>query len=117
MDRNGTANDHRGMARKPARLRPLHIGLWISRLGRKPSEIAKAVGIGESYMSLLISGEKNNPSAALLLSISEELGITINDLYRRPPEREVTDQISQLRPDQIAALGDLLDTIKGPRRK
>lgn len=116
MDRLSVANDYPGMARSPRpQYRPLFIGPWIIRLGRKPSEIAKAVGVGESYLSLLISGDKKNPSGALLLAISEELGISVNDLYRRPPSQEVTDAVTTLRPDQVAALGELLDSVRGKK--
>lgn len=106
-------NDAPIMARKHRKeFRTLYIGQWASRLQRKPSEIARAVGITESYLSLLISGDKKNPSATLLMDISEVLGISVNDLYRPPPTREVTGAVVQLRPDQLAVLGELLDTMK-----
>lgn len=111
------AADYPGMAKRPVRkVKTLYLGPWLARLGRKPSEIAKAVGIGESYLSLLISGDKKNPSSALVLAISEELGITVNDLYRRPPDVDVTEAVTQLRPDQLAVLSDLLDQVK-PRKR
>ena len=117
MDRYAGSEEYPDMARPHVkRLRTLHLGPWLARLGRKPSEIAKAVGVGESYLSLLISGDKKNPSGALLLAISEELGISVNDLYRRPPEHDVTDAITQLRPDQLATLGELLDKVKPKKR-
>lgn len=116
MDRRTVNSDIAGMAAKPSpRFRPLHIGPWIVRLGRKPSEVAKKVGIGESYLSLLISGDKKNPSGQLLLAISEELGISVNDLYRHPPASDITARVSELRPDQLAVLGELLDSVKKPK--
>jgi transcriptional regulator with XRE-family HTH domain len=110
------AGQSRRMAKARKDLPPLYLGPWFARLGRKPSEIARKVGIEESYLSLLISGDKKNPSAAIVYAISEELGISMNDLYRHPPERDVTNAIVKLRPDQLSALSDLLDEIGGPRR-
>lgn len=117
MDRKYGPDDYPDMAKPHVkRLRTLYLGPWLARLGRRPSEVAKAVGVGESYLSLLISGDKRNPSGALLLAISEELGISVNDLYRRPPDHEVTEAVTQLRPDQLATLGSLLDQMKGKKR-
>ena len=110
------ARQSRRMAKARKDLPRLYLGPWFARLGRKPSEIARKVGIEESYLSLLISGDKKNPSAAIVYAISEELGISMNDLYRHPPERDVTNAIVKLRPDQLSALSDLLDEIGGPRR-
>jgi transcriptional regulator with XRE-family HTH domain len=102
----------------PKRPRTFHLGEWLARLGRKPVELAKAVGVGESYISLLISGQKDNPSIRLLLDISEFLGLTINDLYRRPPPREASNALGHLSPAQLATLGTLLDEMKnrGPKK-
>ena len=101
-----------GMGKLPKRTyRPLYIGQWIIRLGRKPREVAAAAGIDESYLSNLISGEKRNPSAAVLFDISDVLGITVNDLYRPPPPASAVERAGELSPAQIAALGALLDKI------
>lgn len=100
---------------RPKKVRTLHLGEWLSRLGRKPVELAKAIGVGESYISLLISGQKKNPSGALLLDISEFLGLSVNDLYEPPPPAETGNALKHLNPAQLAVLGTLLDKMK-PRR-
>lgn len=106
--------DHAGMANKPQqRFNRLYIGEWLTKLGRRPSELSKASGVDEGYLSQLISGEKNNPSAAQLMAISTELGISVNALYSRPPVVDVTDRVRTLRPDQVEALGALLDEFQG----
>ena len=105
------------MGRPKKQFKPLFVGQWIVAVNRRPSEVAKAIGIGESYLSQIISGEKPNPSHSILFSLSEELGVPMNDFYRRPTERDITDKVARLRPDQLSALSDLLDEIKGPRRK
>ena len=98
--------------RRPAPLPDLQLGLWLARLGKKPSELAEAIGVTEGYVSLLISGDRKKPGIDLLFGISKFLGISIYALYKRPPERDVTDRVHQLRPDQLEALGALLDEIK-----
>lgn len=103
-----------GMARK--RVLTLYIGQWMSRLGRKPSEVAKATKINEGYLSQLISGEKNNPSGRTLYMISTELGVSINALYEKPPEMDVTGRVQHLSPQQLEALASLLAGYKPPDR-
>lgn len=104
------------MKRSKREFRKLYIGPWLARLDRKPSDVAKKVGVTEGYLSLIISDERKNPSHSLLFDLARELGISIDDFYRRPPEREVTERITKLRPDQLAVLSDLLDQL-GKRRK
>lgn len=97
------------MARRPKNPPKLYIGEWIDHLGtKKPSEIAKEAGITESYLSLLISGEKNNPAAHYVKSISEAMGVSMNALYGRPPTQDVTDQITKIAPELLTALQGLL---------
>lgn len=104
------------MTRKPLdRFSTLYIGQWLTKLGRKASDVSKKSGVDEGYLSQLISGEKKNPAAAQMMAIAEELGISVNALYKKPPEIDVTDRISRLKPDQIEVLGALLDEAK-PRK-
>ncbi len=102
-----------GMVKKPPeRFDTLYIGQWITKLGRKQGEVAKKSGVDEGYMSQLISGEKTNPGGPYLMAISEELGITVNQLYEEPPEIDVTDHIKKLTVEQIDGLKALLDAVK-----
>ena len=95
----------------------LHLGPWLARDGRKPVELAKALGVTDSYISELISGRKPNPGHALLIDISEWLGITVNDLFRPPPEPGAVEAVERLPLAQQAALARLLDEMKSPRRR
>jgi transcriptional regulator with XRE-family HTH domain len=97
--------------------RKLYIGEWLARLGRKPVDLAKHVDVTETYVSELISGKKNNPSHVLLLDISEWFGLTVNDLYMRPPDRVALEAVERLNPAQMATLGRLLDEMKRTGRK
>lgn len=64
--------------------RKLYLGEWIARLGLRPVEVARGVQVAESHLSNIIA-HKKNASVALLMDISEFLGVTVNDLHRRPP--------------------------------
>lgn len=90
------------------RYNKLYIGQWLARLGRRAGEVAKASRVDEAYLSQLISGEKTNPGTAQMMAISEELGISVNALYREPPPIDVTDKLRELRPDLLEALTVLL---------
>jgi hypothetical protein len=110
MDTEVPTPDDWGMTFKPPkRGRRLFLGEWLDRLGRKPVDLADAVGVGESYISNLVNHRKKNPSSALMLDISEFLGIAVNDLYRPPPPRTAIESTRQLDPAQLAILSRLLD--------
>jgi hypothetical protein len=74
----------------------LHLGPWLKLFEVSETEAAKAGGCGQSYISNLIAGRKENPSALILLRISEYLGITVNDLYRMPPNRADVEPVINL---------------------
>lgn len=97
---------------------PIYLGEWLSVLGVRPVDVAKAVEVTESYLSELIAGTaKLNPSSALMFAISEFLGLSVNDLYRPPPPKSALQGSRALNPSQIAALGRLLDEMKPSGRK
>jgi transcriptional regulator with XRE-family HTH domain len=101
------------MPRISAKLfRPLHVGEWVAQSGRQQEDIADSVGITDAYLSELMSGKKKNPSAHVLRAISEELGITINDFYRKPPTQAQRDRLRNLSPSDAATLSRLLDLTK-----
>jgi len=83
-------------------LRPL--GQWITRLGRKPGEVAKGIGISEPYLSELISGKKKNVSFSIIANIADELGIPIDALRRPPPRFEAVQSVADLSPDVLRRL-------------
>lgn len=95
--------------REPVRARTLYLGPWLAVLGRKPSEVARAIGCNEGYMSLLISGkQRRNPSAELVLDLSDELGVSVNALYSPPPARDVAGEAGKLSTRQWAAFLEVL---------
>lgn len=95
--------------REPVRARTLYLGQWLAVLGRKPSELSRAIGCNEGYLSLLISGkQKRNPSAELILDLSDELGVSVNALYTPPPARDVAGEVGKLSTRQWAAFLEVL---------
>jgi transcriptional regulator with XRE-family HTH domain len=93
------------MGKLPARkYRPLYIGEWLAATGHGVAETAKSVGVDPSYISNMISNRRRNPAAHVLLAISEYLGVTVNDLYRRPPTREVLHSLGGLSPTALQSL-------------
>jgi transcriptional regulator with XRE-family HTH domain len=95
----------------------LYLGDWLDTLGLTQADLVRITGMTRAYISELCAGHKNNPSIAMLLDISDSMGISVNDLYRPPPERGVLKGLNGLNAGQVAALGQLLDTIRRPRQK
>jgi hypothetical protein len=106
MDMRSAGFDDRGMVRKPPKRQPppLFLGQWLLALGRKQSELARATGINEGYISQLISGEKKNPGTAVLGQIGDFLGIPQHYLHQPPPDRGFIEEVSRLDPDVLARL-------------
>lgn len=72
----------------------LFIGQWIRALGRKPSDVARGIGLNEGYLSELISGSKKNTSGTVLMEIADFLDIPIQYLRRPPPNPDVIREVS-----------------------
>lgn len=66
--------------------------------------MAKAAGIGKSYMSLMVSGKRNNPAAVKLLWISQVLEVTVNELYTPPPTKVELARLRKFQPKTIESL-------------
>jgi transcriptional regulator with XRE-family HTH domain len=83
----GAVENYSGMP-KAARTstRKLYLSEWLDRLGRRPVDLARHLGVGESYVSNLRSEKRSNPSIYILIDISEFLGVTVNDLFMPPPK-------------------------------
>lgn len=98
--------------------KPLYVGEWVSRhlvtTGNQQKDFAAKVGIEDAYLSQLMSGKKKNPSAHVLRAISEEVGITVNDLYRKPPTAAQLDRLKNLSPVDAATLTRLLEQAAKP---
>lgn len=99
--------------------KPLYVGEWVagylSKTGLQQEDLAEAVGISDGYLSELMSAKKKNPSTHVLRAISEQLGITINDFYKKPPSQAQLDRLKNLSPSDAATLTRLLDQAKATK--
>jgi transcriptional regulator with XRE-family HTH domain len=97
--------------------KPLFVGEWVAgylaKTKLQQEDLAESIGITDGYLSELMSGKKKNPSAHVLRALSEELGITINDFYKKPPSQSQMDRLKNLSPGDAATLTRLLDQAKG----
>ena len=91
------------------------MGEWVAQSGRQQEDIAESAGITDAYLSELMSGKKKNPSAHVLFALSEELGITINDFYRKPPSQAQMNRLKNLSPSDAATLTRLLEQAKSAK--
>lgn len=89
---------------RPRKQTPLYIGEWLARLGMKPVEVARGVGISEAYLSELISNKKKDPSFSVLSDIADFMGVQIDHLRRPPPRVETVEAVSGLSPEILARL-------------
>lgn len=96
------------MAKKPTLpQRPIFLGLWLNLFEIDVTEAAKAGGVTQGYVSNIIANRKPNVNVMILLPISEMMGITINDLYHRPPTNEQTAAMAALSPQARESLVQL----------
>lgn len=99
----------------PKHFKPLYIGEWVAQDRRQQEEIADKADITDAYLSELMSGRKKNPSAHILRALSEVLGITINDFYRKPPSAREMDRLRNISPADAATLARILEQAKGTK--
>jgi transcriptional regulator with XRE-family HTH domain len=98
------------MGKLPRRqYRNIYLDEWLAATGRDRAGAAVAGGVDQSYLANMVAGRKMNPSAHVLLAISEYLGITVNDLYRPPPPESLVSRFGDISP---AARDALIRTVK-----
>ena len=96
------------MAKKPKLPpRPIFLGQWLELFEIDVTEAAKAGGVTQGYVSNIIANRKPNVNVMILLHISEMMGITINDMYLRPPTSEQTAAMVALSPQARESLVQL----------
>lgn len=93
------------MGKKPKlEPRPIYLGAWLDLFDVDVTKAAKAAGVTQGYVSNIIANRKPNVNVLILLSISEMLGITVNDMYQRPPTAEQTAAMAGLSPQARESL-------------
>lgn len=82
----------------------LYLAEWMEVTGLDQAAAAKAGGVNQSYISNMIAGRKKNPSAYVLVRITNHMQISVNDLYHPPPPEAALRAISHLSPGARAHL-------------
>lgn len=73
----------------------------------KQVEVARAAGIGESHMSLIIKGERY-PSPGALEDIATAMGTNSETLKKAPPDEAALRAIADIDPSILALLSQNL---------
>lgn len=84
----------------------IYLLAWIKRAGTTQTKLAKAIKYGKSYINLIVSGERDNPSSHIMLLISRHFGITVNALYAPPPTTETFEAWRIAEGQKVAAYGE-----------
>lgn len=90
--------------RTPVEPQEIYLGAWLKLKGIGPTEAAKIAGCTQSYISNISRGEKDNVNALYLLRLSEHMGITVNDLFRKPPSEAQIAALSEFSPEARESL-------------
>lgn len=108
----GDSSDYGGMKPrpKPTKSRPrrsppkYYIGEWIRALGAKPADIARELPMNEGYLSEIISGKKDNPSAAIQADIANYLKIPASYFLNPPPSQQILKETVGISAEVLARL-------------
>lgn len=80
-----------------------HLASWLEFFDVGPGEVAKAIKVNPSYVSNIARNAKN-PSADVMLDLSEYFGITVNDLYEQAPPKAAVTSLSRYHPQTRDAI-------------
>lgn len=58
-----------------------NLKLYIGEKGWSDVELARRVGCDPAYLARLCKNENANPTAKMMFSIAEELGVTVLDIW------------------------------------
>lgn len=84
--------------------RPLYIGEWIKALGMKQVDVARAAGIGKSYLNLICSRKRKNPAYQIILKIADAMDMSVLDLQTPPPDNEFIEKSKNISPRAMIRL-------------
>jgi transcriptional regulator with XRE-family HTH domain len=87
------------MAKSPQFSEPdIYLGEWLELFGLGPTEAGRIAGCGQSYISNIMSNKKRKINVLFLLRLSQKLGVTINDFYKKPPTEAQVAQFEAYSP-------------------
>lgn len=94
--------------------RDLYLGEWMEFFDVGPVELSKAAHCSSSYVSNIKGERRADVNVLFLLPISEHLGVSVNDLYTRPPSKV---QIAEFQPYSKVAQASILERIRQKRSR
>lgn len=94
-----------GMGKAAANSIPtIYLGDWLAEFDMDNGDAAAAAGCDQSYISNIVAGRKTNINVLFLLRLSEAMGVTINDFYRKLPNKAQLAALKDLSPKAQATL-------------
>lgn len=83
---------------------PIYLGDWLDEFEWDNGRAAEAAGCDQSYISNIVANRKPNVNVLILLRLSEKMGVTINDFYRKLPNKTQLAALKDLSPKAQATL-------------
>jgi len=84
--------------------RPIYLGQWLEEFQMDNGKAAEIAGCDQSYISNIVANRKPNVNVLYLLRLSEEMGVTVNDFYRKLPGKASLAALKDLSPKAQATL-------------
>lgn len=82
----------------------IYLGDWLEEFEMENGEAAEVAGCNQSYISNIVANRKPNVNVLYLLRLSEHMGVTINDFYRKLPSKSQLAALKDLSPKAQATL-------------
>lgn len=82
----------------------IYLGAWLEEFEMDNGVAAEAAGCDQSYISNIVANRKPNVNVLYLLRLSEKMGVTVNDFYRKLPSRSHLAALKDLSPKAQATL-------------
>lgn len=101
------------MVKRPKVEDRIYLGEWIAFRGKIPADIERATGLTNGYLSLLISGEKDNPSLLTLSKLAKAIGVPVGLLFTPPEHLSAPVRINR---SEVAALASIAHKARNPRK-
>ena len=82
----------------------IYLGQWLEEFQIDNGKAAAMAGCDQSYISNIVANRKPNVNVLILLRLSEGMGVTINDFYRKLPTKASLAALKDLSPKAQATL-------------
>jgi len=85
-------------------LSQMHLADWLEYFELGPTAAAKLAGCTQPYISNIMAGRRTSVNVLYLVRLTEEIGISVNDLYRPAPTRLQLAQLQNYSPQAQATI-------------